>query len=119
MDLGLVGLHIKGRLADQCLLALGINTGRGRFPPPPRSARSQDVKASYYMEKKKDDQYTGSPKMTGSTLKESSDFKTAAGELNSTIVQSVPVISGDVCPAHNLKLLGNRLNLKQQQQPGW
>ena len=71
------------------------------------------------MEKKKDDQYTGSPKMTGSTLKESSDFKTAAGELNSTIVQSVPVISGDVCPAHNLKLLGNRLNLKQQQQPGW
>lgn len=112
MDLRLVGLHIQGRLTDHCLLALGINTRRGSFSLP---ARSQDVKASYYIEKKKDDQYAGLPKMTGSTLEELSDLKTTAGELNSTVAQGVPVISGDVCPAHNLKLSGNRLNLKEQQ----
>ena len=112
MDLGLVGLHIQRRLADHCLLALGINTGRGSFS---QSVRSQDVKASYYIEKKKDDQYTGLPKMTGSTLEELSDLKITAGELNSTMAQGIPVISGGVCPAHDLKLSGNRLNLRSSR----
>lgn len=106
-ELGVGGLHIQGGLADHCSLALGMNTGRGSFS---QSARSQDVKASYYIEKKKDDQDTGLPKMTGSTLEELSDLKITAGKLNSTTAQGVPVISGGVCPAHNLKLSGNRLN---------
>ena len=68
------------------------------------SARSQDVKASYYIEKKKDDQYAGLPKMTGLPLKSSQTSKQLQGSSSPRwhrVYQSSPGMSAQLTTSNS------------------
>lgn len=112
MDLGLVGLHIKGGFADKLFVSLGISQPwEGQSLPG--SARPQGVKASYHTESEKFDSYMGFPKWQPLPLKSSQTSKqTIVVEFDTITAEGiVPVISGDVCPTHNIPVLGNTLQI--------